>query len=275
MFVRLVTDEVGAYWIADADGSNARELVPAPVDWFEWSSTGDRIVLTRLTGAPATSIVRVEDGTVTPLDVGIEIRNPVWRPNRDQIVFSSGRAEGHVAYYVVDADGTDLREIDGVSPDAINDPVLSPDGSSIAYTTWADGDGMQGRIHIVDIDSGRDRLMAIEGSDGTNEFAYQFSPDGTKLLLERHGIDPSYEVNGVPGYRLVVVPADGGGPAVPIGPAMPPGTDGATAEFSPDGTQVLATYRYDRSTWLLDVTGGMGEPTEWNADAQTWQRLAP
>lgn len=116
----------------------------------------------------------------------------------------------------------------------------------------------------------------FEGSEGTNEFPYAFSPDGSKLLLERHAGEPSYEVNGEFGDRLVVAPADGGGPAIPIGPAIPSGTDGATAEFSPDGTQVIVTYRADNATWLLEADGSGGHEVDWAGSGEfSWQRLAP
>jgi hypothetical protein len=275
MFVRQ--SGTGAYWIADADGSNARELVPGPVDWFEWSDAGDRIVVTQLlSGGPATSIVEVEDGRKTLMDVGMEISRPFWRPGHDQIVFLTETEGAGPSYYLVDADGTGLRYIAGVSPDAINDPVISGDGSQLAYSTWADGAGQQGRIHVVDIESGVDEALMFDGSDGTNEFPYAFSPDGSKLLLERHGTDPSYEVNGVLGYRLVVVPVDGAGPVVPIGPPFPSGTGGAHAAFSPDGTQVLSNYNADHSTWLLEADGSDGDQVDWASDGDfTWQRLAP
>ena len=262
-------------WIADADGSNQRQLVPASAVWVEWASEGDRIVVSRTAtgGGEETSIVNVADGTSTPLD-NAEIRNPFWRPGHDQLIFSTD-SEGH-EYHVINADGTGLRRIEGVSADAINNPVFSPDGSSLAYTTWADGVGLQGRIHIVDIDDGVDQALMFDGSEGTNEFPYQFSPDGSRLLVERHGGDASFEVNGEQGYRLVIVPANGGGPVMPIGPAMPSSTGGAVAEFSPDGTQVLAYYNHDRSTWLLQADGSGGEEVDWDPEgAFTWQRLAP
>ena len=118
--------------------------------------------------------------------------------------------------------------------------------------------------------------LMFDGSEGTNEFPYQFSPDGSQLLVERHGGDASFDVNGEQGYRLVVAPADGDGPVIPIGPAMPSQTSGASAEFSPDGTQVLAFYNYDRSTWLLEADGSGGKEVDWDPQgAHTWQRLAP
>jgi dipeptidyl aminopeptidase/acylaminoacyl peptidase len=263
-------------WIANADGSNQRQLVPASAVWVEWAPEGDRLVVTRTAsgGGEETSIMNVADGTSTPLN-STEVRNPSWRPGHDQLIFSTDAGESR-QFHVINADGTGLRRIEGVSADAINDPVFSPDGSSLVYATWADGVGLQGRIHVVDIDSGVDRVLMFEGSEGTNEFPYQFSPDGSQLLVERHGGDASFEVNGEQGYRLVLVPASGEGPVTPIGPAMPTSTDGASAEFSPDGTQVLAFYHFDRSTWLLEADGSGGEEVDWNPEgASTWQRLAP
>ena len=198
-----------------------------------------------LGGGTTTSIINIEDGTSTVLDAGAQINAPFWRPGHDQIVFLTDAGDGPV-YNLINADSTSPHPIEGVSPDAINNPVFSADGSSLVYSTWADGAGLQGRIHVLDIDTGVDEPLMFEGSEGTNEFPYQFSPDGSKLLLERHGAEPSYEVDGEFGYRLVVVPADGEGPDIPIGPAMPSSTGGATAEFSPDGTQVLAFYKHDR-----------------------------
>lgn len=264
-------------WVANADGSNQRQLVPGNVGWVDWAPEGDRIVALYAPagGVEETSIVNVADGTSTPLDAEVEIRNPIWRPGHDQLVFATDAGEG-AEYQLINADGTGLRAIDGVSPDAINAPIFSPDGSRLIYTTWADGAGLQGRIHDVDIDTGEDRALMFDGSEGTNEFPYQFSPDGSQLLLERHGGDASFEVNGEQGYRLVVVPASGEGPVIPIGPAMPSQTNGASAEFSPDGTQVLAFYNYDRSTWLLEADGSGGEEVDWDPQgAFTWQRLAP
>ena len=54
-------------------------------------------------------------------------------------------------------------------------------------------------------------------------------------------------------------------------------TDGASVLFSPDGTKVLATYKDDGTTWLLDVATGDAEQMDWTvptSTSATWQRLA-
>ena len=51
---------------------------------------------------------------------------------------------------------------------------------------------------------------------------------------------------------------------------------GVVAEFSPDGTQVLAFHLYDQSTWLLEADGSRAEEVDWNPQGEfNWQRLAP
>lgn len=271
MFVRLTGVDIGAYWIANADGSGARELVGAPVEWFEWSDAGDRIIVVRLEdGLRPASIVRVADGAVAPLAVPQTIEHAFWRPGHDQILFTTAGGQGKVSYFLVNADGTGRERIAGVSPDVVNDPQFSADGSQLVYATWGLGEGLQGRIHLLDIDTGIDRALMFDGSAGTNELHPQFSPDGKSLLFERYVTDPPEG-----GYRLVIAPVDGG-PATPIGPTHRTGTDGAATEFSPDGTQVLATYNDDGSTWLLDVDGsGEQQLTVSSGGGTSWQRLAP
>jgi hypothetical protein len=80
--------------------------------------------------------------------------------------------------------------------------------------------------------------------------------------------------------QLAIVPADGRGEAIPIGPVFPMNQDGEAQvfqwEFSPDGTQVLVTYSHDGSTWLLNADGTGDRQMDWSAyDGQSWQRLAP
>jgi Tol biopolymer transport system component len=268
VFVRTVPDGE-AYFVADADGSDARELVAPQVEWFDWSPGSDRIVVRHSVGDQGVaSVVDVESGTSTPLDLGLDIQQPVWRPNHDQIVLAS-ETSGERRFYLVDADGTDLRVIE-TAPGVVNLPSLSPDGGSIAYATWDSVvAGRKGRIHVASIDDGVDREPAWAGSAGTEELAPNFSPDGTKLLIER------YEADTV-GYRLFVVPVDGRRPEIALGESHPTFTDGASAMWSPDGRSILLTYNDDKTTWLYAADGTSAQQVTWTTSgALTWQRLAP
>ena len=171
-------------------------------------------------------------------------------------------------FYLVNADGSGLRRLPTANG-TINSPTLSPDGKSIAYTTWeTEVAGREGRTHILDIDTGNDREPPLPGSAGSTELSPRFSPDGTRLLIER------YEA-GTVGYRLVVAPIDGGG-VTALGRSRPKFTEGASAIWSPDGTSVVVTYNNDHTTWLFAVDGSREERVSWpTAGDVTWQRLAP
>ncbi len=118
------------------------------------------------------------------------------------------------------------------------------------------------------------RAVSDKGVDFSPNYPFtdlspRFSPDGTKLLVER------YEDTT---YQLTILAADGRGPIVPLGTMHPQGTDGAWATFSPDGTKVLATYQDDGTTWQFDVLTGQAERLDWSIPkgyAASWQRLAP
>ena len=268
VFVREVTDGE-AYFVADADGSNVRELVGPQVAWFEWSPGSDRIVVQQtVRGEDVTSVVDVASGTSTRLDLGMDIQQPVWRPNHDQIVFVS-ETNGERRLYLVNPDGADLRRIE-TATGLVNLPSLSPDGTSLAYASWeTDVPGRQGRIHVVGIDDGVDAEPVWAGSAGTEELTPIFSPDGTKLLIER------YEPNTV-GYRLFVVPVAGGGPEIALGESQPTFSNGASAAWSPDGRSILLTYNVNHKTWLYAADGTSAQQVAWTTTgALTWQRLAP
>jgi Tol biopolymer transport system component len=267
LFVR--TGERGeAYFIADANGANVRELVAPRAEWFEWSPSADRIVVSHFVdGSPVVSVVDVASGVSTALDVGIDIQSPMWRSNHDQIAFVSD-ASGDHRFYLVNPDGSGLRAL-STAPGAVNAPSFSPDGRSFAYATWVDGQaGGKGRIHIFDIDQGTDRALMFDGSAGSEELNPIFSPDASKLLIERYVWDGT--------YRLIVVPADGGGPATALGDSHPEGTNGASSMWSPDGTTILTTYENDHRTWLLAADGNRTERVTWTTTGSvSWQRLAP
>ena len=267
------TESARALFVANADGSGVHQVIDPDleINWFRWSPTGDPIALFRYGDELDTiTIAQVADGTSRQLHLGVNVLDAMWRPSHDQLLVTaettttSGATEH--GFYVVGADGTGLRPI-VVSATAINTPTVSPDGATLAYTTWESG--AEGRIHLVAIDTGVDAGIDFSPSYPFTDLSPRFSPDGTKLLVERYeGTD----------YRLTILPVDGKGPVVVLGQPHPQGTDGAVTTFSPDGTKVLATYQDDATTWQFDVVTGQGEPLAWSIPqgyAASWQRLAP
>src|SRR5262249_50405945 len=145
------------------------------------------------------------------------------------------------------ADGSDYWPIHSLASG--DGASLSPDGTKIAYQIW---NGSVGTIHVIDISGGVDAAVdTIPALDPPADAVLvddkpTWSPDGTKLLFVRYTVGHD--------NHLVVAPV-AGGPRVQIGPAMPNCGCPVSAEFSPDGTKVLAHYDADGSTWILDPTG--------------------
>jgi len=112
-----------------------------------------------------------------------------------------------------------------------------------------------------------DRLLAFDGSVDSVVGHPLFSPDGARLVFDRYA-------GGKNG--LGMVPVDGGGKAVPIGPVHSDGGATPSLSFSPDGSMLLVTYPTEGKTWLLATNGGSDRQASWpGTKFQSWQRLAP
>jgi dipeptidyl aminopeptidase/acylaminoacyl peptidase len=88
------------------------------------------------------------------------------------------QTESGGAFYLVNADGTNLRYIaSGI------DPAFSPDGAKIAFTRW--GSGEIGSVWVYDLASGTEAHILGEMFEPK---APTWSPDGTKLVINyQHG----------------------------------------------------------------------------------------
>jgi len=265
---------LSAFWIANADGSNAHELVPPrpELTQFDWEPFNDRALMVTKTidGQGRVSIVDPVDRTSIVLPFDLDITSATWRPNHDQLVVStnalvSTNGVTNRQYWVVNADGSGSPRQIAVSQYAINDPTLSPDGTKLAYATWEPNPGP---VRLVDIDDGGDRPLT------TNEFQTylwqdpSFSPDGTKVLVHQfiQNTDP-------PVAQLAVIDVVDGRVTT-----MGPTTENPQPEmgFSPDGTKILATYPTTSTTWMFDAKSGTGQVVPFAAiNGATWQRLAP
>ncbi len=165
-----------AIWIADADGSNAQEIVPSfegccGQDHAYWSPDGGSIAFVRWLGpedaiTSQVMVYRLADGSLDVLAAAsapMVIDHPRWSP-----------------------DGSRL---------AVELSVLGPDG---AYTG--------GSVGLVDIASGAITSITDPAAFGGWP---NWSPDGRSLVFETHGL--AYSREGVPGHAtdLYTVLADG------------------------------------------------------------------
>jgi Tol biopolymer transport system component len=281
---RAATDEYSLF-LANADGSGVRALTEplTKLAWYAWSPDDRRLALVSDVGpTPTIRVLGIDGSTDVTLDLRTAgewvVPKPLvgdafvqWRPNGRELVFkgvSSGPGRTTYGLYLVGVDGSGLRPILAPSDiDQWQSPALSPDGTQVAWGLW-NSDGI-GRIHLVDVDSGEVRVPMFDGPS-TGDWGPAWSPDGERLVFNRL-------VTG--GQEGLVVASAGGGPVVDIGPRFPAYSGGAAAEFSPDGTSVIAMYRQsgeDCRLHLLDPAGGLGRslPIVANLGASQ-QRLAP
>src|SRR5687768_4980987 len=93
----------GEIWVADANGTNPRNLTP---------TTGTAIV---------------------------DNRRPAWSPDGQKIVFASTRG-GDWGIWIMNADGSDPRQLTN-TPELDAEPVWSPDGAWIAFRRSTPGIG--------------------------------------------------------------------------------------------------------------------------------------
>jgi hypothetical protein len=256
-------------FVADADGSHVRPLVPAGtrIDRFDWSPTADRAVVSELiAGRSTVSILDVGSGVRTPILPDLDVVGVAWRPNHDAVVVTA-KAGDNRTFWVVNADGSGLRAIP-VSGYAGSDPTLSSDGHTLAYGTWEPGFG--GRIRAVDIDSGGDHPVTTVLS---TEFLWldpQFSPDGSHLLVRRFIARQDPVVS-----QVSIMDVRDGSETV-----MGPLTENPPADFgfSPDGTQIIAEYPALKATWIFNADGSNGREAPFSAiggGGASWQRMAP
>jgi Tol biopolymer transport system component len=281
-FVFARESETPGLWrlmLADADGTNIRPLTqPIYPTWNEWSPSGTQIVVVDTSAITGRLFLYHVDGSPpTLLDIGdLEPSSVVFRTTGDELVFRGSKAGLH-GLYTIHTNGTGLRSILPPTGGDLDwqEPALSPDGKTVAYTSWKAGPPRSpgrdpvhaavGSIHLLDLDDGLDRAVELDGSTTTDGWP-QWSPDGTLLVFQRY-------FGG--SYRLAVASV-GGGPVTETGPVFPEGTGGAVIGFSPDGSQVMARFDADGSTWILDVHGGLGKHYAIdNTQSASWQRVTP
>ena len=257
------------------DGALVRDI-PAEIanaSWYEWSPTSDRILLTRATGADILDLASGQLTSISPNADRFEVIRARWIGATGDILFIQRIAEtqqtGLTAKFLRLSAGatTGAREL-GTAQHFISEAGVSPDGSKFLYFIWGPEVRLQGKLHVLDLATGADRAVTPEvdvpAADITEWENPVWSPDGSHIAAELYTAGPNH---------VVVIPATGGDPVL-VGPEFPTSTGGTVIRFSPDGTSLLVTYKFNNQTWLVPATGGQGRQVPWaTGEDIDWQRL--
>jgi TolB protein len=189
-------------------------------------------------------------------------REPAWSPDGSQIAFSSWHQTFQVAnIYVMDMDGSNLRQLTHLDTDYDFSPAWSPDGQQIAFV------GYRGRRSDLSVmDASGENVRPLTDTDipkGTPTW----SSDGNTLAFTAYheqGGNSIYLVEGDGSHERPLIPGNYFAPA-----------------WSPDGAYI-AFMRGDRQAQIFVMETGSGTIQAFtipgNLDSLTWlpdsQRIA-
>ncbi len=181
----------------------------------------------------------------------IAAKQPRWSPDGSQLLYFRVGDDDNLRLMVMDADGTNVREIPGTHQSADFNPAdWSPDGSAILYTSFDDGLPI---LATPPVTGGRTHVL--NPGSGWPEVGGAWSPDGSSIAFTR-GVGTQ---KGVLVFEVWVMNADGSGEH-PL--ASLPGASAEAPAWSPDGSKIAfigttsGIYRSNGVLYVIDVASG-------------------
>ncbi|HZL36891.1 MAG TPA: hypothetical protein VFC78_16340 [Tepidisphaeraceae bacterium] len=169
--IAFISDRAGGanLFVMDADGRNVKQLTHTTTVCYMPSWVGDRIVLGMHGARPEMGSMKPDGSDLKIMGLG---HDPCLSPDGKKIAYT-GEAPGGVSVFVMDADGSNKRQIvKDVNPWGAIFPSWSPDGKQIVYAFKA-GEALE--LFIVNVDGSNRRQLTHLGKICTPP---AWSPDG-------------------------------------------------------------------------------------------------
>jgi DNA-binding beta-propeller fold protein YncE len=206
----------GSLNLADLVSPSVRDLPAGAGGWQPavlW--TGDGVTVASFSQDRGLRVERVRDGRLvdqlvvpidmSQLDLSFNVL-PSWSPDGRHLAFSAMDRHNHRNVYVVDADGTSLREVDVTSGpgSGAGQVAWSPDGSRIAYVD-DNGPEAQSQLVLIDPDGTNRTVLGAIGTACEEKHTgcgIAWAPDSRSIAFLGKGVQ-------VPGWALYVMGLDG------------------------------------------------------------------
>lgn len=199
-------------WIADADGTNARKLVPGlHLDYnASFSFDGQWVVFTSERHG-SSDIFRVRIGAMNDgMHVERLTDHPAFddqaalSPDGNTLAFVSTRDAGSTDIYLLDLKTKKLRPLAKAAGGDYR-PQWSPDGRRIAFSSDRDtplrrskGNWEQAQaasVYVVDADGGNLRKLSTDGQFAGSP---KWSPDGARVVFYELAVDDTFRARQLP-----------------------------------------------------------------------------
>ena len=265
----------GNLYLMTADGRSRRQLLDLPAAEYNprWSSDGRMLTFAR-EGVPLINWLVEADGTgLRPMPTPPGDVVPGWSPDSKWIAYF--RFTGSLAWELDKAriDGSEAQTVILPLPNDVGGPPEWSVNDRIAFVRRREGEGPT--IWTMRLD-GSDMIQL---TNGENEFAPRWSPDGTRILYATYE-----ELSGYFTERFWVMNADGTG-AHPLTVPLRNEFD-QHPSWSPDGAWILYGHYASSSGQLscrfFKIPSNGGTPTPFAPDlppgrclGASWRKAPP